>query len=197
MLLLFVTVSSFFIGSFAGHENESKCYGDSLRFPFDYTPSVFRGKIYFTPSNGGSRKLLMDNGEAKDPRLSVSYASVTLRDLRERDQGTFSISVGDRLYDIITLTINDCAKEFVHDYATVHYGSIPRKAEYLEFTPLYYRDQPQILWNRTDPQTNKGGRVQVRGNTWEMYKLTQADNGFYAFRKNDDTLLNRIQLSIQ
>ncbi|XP_018555145.1 uncharacterized protein LOC108899262 [Lates calcarifer] len=139
----------------------------------------------------------MDNGEAKDPRLSVSYASVTLRDLRERDQGTFSVSVGDRLYDIITLTINDCAKEFVQNYATVYFGSIPRKAEYLEFTPLHNRDQPQILWNRTDPQANKGGRVQVRGNTWEMYKLTQADNGFYAFRKNDNTLLNRMKLSVE
>lgn len=50
-------------GSSTGIKYEEVCYGRYLSFPFDYTPPRYNGPLYFTPSNGGSRKLLMDKGE--------------------------------------------------------------------------------------------------------------------------------------
>lgn len=61
----YISSSSIFLieGSSAGIEDTELCYGRRFKLPFDYMPPVFRGQIYFTPSNGGSRKLVMDNGE--------------------------------------------------------------------------------------------------------------------------------------
>ncbi|XP_040903429.1 uncharacterized protein LOC121188011 [Toxotes jaculatrix] len=198
MLLLLVSVSSVFVGSSADVSYENLCYGRSLNFPFDYAPPVFHGMLFFTPSNGGPRKLMMNNAEAKDPRLKVNYGSVRLTDLTERDEGTFSISLdGDRLYSIVKLTIADCATQINRHYGDMYESNIPRKAQFLEFTPLGNLDTSEVLWNRSYPQTNKGGRVQVKRNMWEIYNLNQADNGYYNFRGSDNTLLSRIQLLIQ
>lgn len=52
-------------GTTAGFKYEELCYGSDLKLPFDYTPPVFRGPLFFTPSGKGRghRKLMMDNGE--------------------------------------------------------------------------------------------------------------------------------------
>lgn len=50
-------------GSSAGIQYEEVCYGGNFRLPFDYTPPVFNGQLYFTPSDGGSRRIVMDNGK--------------------------------------------------------------------------------------------------------------------------------------
>lgn len=39
------------------------CFSSSARLPERCTPSVYNGPLYFTPRNGGQRKLLMDNKE--------------------------------------------------------------------------------------------------------------------------------------
>ncbi|CAK6956583.1 uncharacterized protein LOC128363195 isoform X1 [Scomber scombrus] len=178
-------------------EHEATCYGSNLRLPSDYTPRLFKGQMYFTPSTGGPRRLLMENGQVKDPRLKDSVFSLTLRDVTERDEGTYSVSYdNDRLYNILSVNILDCAEEVERSYKSMYSGHIPREAELLEFIPILRKDQPMVLWNRTDPQTHKGGRVLVQHRGWEITKLTQADNGFYNVRKKDNTLISRIKLTV-
>lgn len=64
----FMSSGVFFLteGSSAGISFEEKCYGMDLLIPSTYTPPIYNGPLYFTPSKGsgrGSRKILMDNGE--------------------------------------------------------------------------------------------------------------------------------------
>ena len=59
-------------GSSAGIRNEEICYGSYMSFPTRYVPVLFRGQLYFTPNDGGPRKLLMDNGEVS------SFATTSL-----------------------------------------------------------------------------------------------------------------------
>ncbi|XP_041800145.1 uncharacterized protein LOC121611590 [Chelmon rostratus] len=198
MLLLYMTVSCVLLGSSAGIQYEEVCYGGNFRLPFDYTPPVFNGQLYFTPSDGGSRRIVMDNGKAQDPRFKVSIGSVQFTDLRERDDGAFSVSFdGNRIFDVISLKILDCVDEIRRNYGDAYRHDVPRQAEYLEFTPLRALDQTKVLWNRTDPQTNRRGRGPVKRNMLEIIGLTQADSGYYNFRKKDNTLLSRILLAVE
>ncbi|XP_071313939.1 uncharacterized protein [Trachinotus anak] len=198
MLLLLMTVSALLLGVSSGLKQERECYGRSLKLPDTYAPPFFYGQLYFTPSKGGSRRLLLDNGQAKDPRLKVSYISMRLTDLTERDDGIFSISFDNvTINNIIKLKIDDCAEEVRSHYGSLFDWPIPRKAEFLEYTPLSSRGQPQVLWNRTDPQTNKAGRGRMNHNSWEMYDLTQADIGFYNLRGKGNSLLERRQLFVK
>ncbi|XP_059202103.1 uncharacterized protein LOC131981704 [Centropristis striata] len=200
MLLFCVTVSCVLFGSASGHTNEEKCYGSSMIFPMSYSPPSFKGRMYFTPSSGGPRKLIMDNGELKDPRLAISYLSAELKHLTERDQGTFSVMLSNGFEtDVIRLKISDCSKRVTEYYGATYSSDVPSDAEFLEFTLLYSKDQPKVLWNRTDPQTNRGRRVQVArsGRSWEINDLTQADNGYYSFRAKDYNLLIRTRLEVK
>ncbi|XP_035505411.2 uncharacterized protein LOC118319260 isoform X2 [Scophthalmus maximus] len=177
-------------------EHESLCYGSTFNLPVRFTPSDFRGQLYFTPSMGGSRKLLINDGEAKDPRLNISLGSVRLTDLTERDNGTFSISFGDEsTNDIITLTIDDCAEKITKYYGDIYGSTLPKGTEFVEFTTLHLRDQPQVVWNGTNLQEN--GKIRMFFSYLEIFRVTQADNGYYNFRKKDNTLLSRILLIVQ
>lgn len=71
-LYLFLPDMFWIQGSSAGVRNEEICYGRYMSFPTRYTPGLFRGQLYFTPSDGGPRKLLMDNGEVS------SFATTSL-----------------------------------------------------------------------------------------------------------------------
>lgn len=50
-------------GSSVDGEYVDECYGRSFRLPIEYTPPLYEGPVYFTPRNGGPRKLLLDNGQ--------------------------------------------------------------------------------------------------------------------------------------
>ncbi|XP_068570783.1 uncharacterized protein [Cebidichthys violaceus] len=199
MLLLYATVACLlFGGSSSDVTFEEKCYGTSLTLPIYYTPPLFNGQLYFTPSKWGARKLLMDKREAKHPRLKVQIGSVRFIDLTERDEGTFSISRNnDARYDVIKLTIKDCADKVVQYYGDRYSIKVPREAEFLEFIPLHSVDQSKVLWNRTDPQTNNGGRGRFKHNVWQMRNLNQADMGHYNIRAKDNPLLSRILLEVK
>nr|XP_046262346.1 uncharacterized protein LOC124068277 isoform X2 [Scatophagus argus] len=197
LLLLSWLVSFCLFGSSVGAAFEEICYGRDFRLPYDYTPPLYNGKLYFTPSKGGPRKLMMDNGEAKDPRMKVSYSTVRLKDLRESDDGTFSVMFGTRMYDFLKLKILDCAEEVTRYYGHLYSYSVPREAEFLEFIPLHSVDQLMVLWNLTDSQTNKGARRQMKRNSWEISGVTQADAGYYNLRKKDNTLLSRVLLRVE
>ncbi|XP_078116824.1 uncharacterized protein LOC144524437 isoform X1 [Sander vitreus] len=199
MLLLYVTTVScvVFGGSSAGFYEKSECYGRTLRFPFSFTPPLFNGQLYFTPLKGGSRKLVMDKDEAKDPRLQISIGSVVLTDLTERDEGTFSVSIGDAMpYDVIKMEILDCAYHEYWTYGNPYSSVAPTLTEYIEFLPFYSEDLPRVLWNRTDPQANKGSRLQMKGSIWEIKSINQADGGYYNFRKKDKTVLSRLRIVV-
>jgi len=73
---------------------------------------------------------------------------------------------------------------------------LPRKVEVVEFTPLKSLDLSITLWNRTNPQTSVGKRLQVRNNVFSISLLTQADNGYYDFRQKDNTLESWIYLEV-
>ncbi|XP_068444539.1 uncharacterized protein [Clinocottus analis] len=199
MLLLYAAVACvWFGGSFSDVLYEEKCYGKSLTLPFYYTPPLFNGKLYFTPSNGGPRQLVMDKEEAKHPRLKVQIGLVKFTDLTERDAGTFSISnTNDGHKNVLKLTIKDCASKEMQFYGRIYSCDVPRQAEFLEFTPLHNVDQSKVLWNRTDPQTSKGGKGRLKRNKWEIKNLNQADMGHYNFRAKDHTLLSRILLEVR
>ncbi|XP_031175527.1 uncharacterized protein LOC116064437 isoform X2 [Sander lucioperca] len=201
LLLLYVTtVSCVLFGGSSASEffEKSMCYGRSLRLPFSFTPPLFNGQLYFTPKKGGSRKLVMDKDEAKDPRLQISIGSVELTDLTERDEGTFSVSVGDAMpYDVIKLEIVECAYKMYRNYGKSYSYTVPRQTEFVEFTPLHSEDLPRVLWNRTDPEANKGSRWQMKGFILAIKNVNQADSGYYNFRKKDNTLLSRIRLTVK
>ncbi|KAA8588968.1 hypothetical protein FQN60_010313, partial [Etheostoma spectabile] len=200
LLLLYVTTVScvLFVGSFAEFFEKRMCYGRTLRFPDTYTPPHFNGQLYFTPKKSESRKLVMDKDEAKDPRLHISIGSVKLIDLTERDEGMFSVSIEDAMpYDVIKLQIVECAYKRYRNYGRPYSNTVPRQTEFVEFTPLHDEDLPAVLWNRTNPQGNKGSRWQMKGSIWEITSVSQADSGYYNFRKKDNTLLSRICLTVK
>ncbi|XP_059202104.1 uncharacterized protein LOC131981705 [Centropristis striata] len=199
MLLFCVTVSCVLFGSANGLTYETLCLGSSMKFPMLYSPPSFRGRMYFTPSSGGPRKVIMDNGKLKDARISLSYLSAELRRLTERDEGTFSVTFSDSVIDVIRLRILDCSHKVTEHYGHYYSSDVPSDAELLEFTRLHSKDQPKLLWNRTDAQTNRGSRVQVArsGRSWEINDLTQADNGYYSFRAKDNSSLKGTLLEVK
>ncbi|XP_072251903.1 uncharacterized protein [Leuresthes tenuis] len=197
MFLVLFTVSFVQLGSSSDVPHESECYGNSLKLPEQYVPPLYLGPMYFTPKNGGPRKVLMDNGQSKDPRLKVSYLIAHYTDLTDRDDGTFAITYdGYRLYDVLTLEVRDCALHVRKIYGNSWEKRLQRKVEFVEFTPLKSLDLPITLWNRTNPKTSAGKRLQVRDNMLSIYLLTQADSGHYNFRQKDNTLESRIYLEV-
>ncbi|XP_071373467.1 uncharacterized protein [Centroberyx affinis] len=196
-LLPLLAVCCFSVGSYA-LQTEEECYGRNFWLPSDKVFPDFNGKLFFTPTNPrGPKKLVMENRELKDPRYRASYFAISLLDVKERDEGIFSISYDDhKEFDIVKLKVLDCSDKDSRNYGAMYSCSISRRADFLEFTPLHSLDQPRILWNRTDPQASRGGRGQVDRSVWEMMKVTQADNGYYNFRKKDNTLVSRKKLTV-
>lgn len=141
----------------------------------------------------------MEKGEAKDPRLKLFFGSLKYTDLTNRDEGFFSVSFDGRYrQDIIKLRILDCAEKITQYYYDLFTIQVPRHVDILEFTPLHSVDLPKVLWNRTDPQTNKGGRGRMKRNSWEIKHITQkSDMGHYNLREADNTLVSRILLEVK
>ncbi|XP_054647035.1 uncharacterized protein LOC129189438 isoform X2 [Dunckerocampus dactyliophorus] len=178
-------------------EYEELCYGRSYRFPFQYSPPIFTGKIYFTPRNRGSRRLVFDNGEAKHPRLKVTATSLSMRDLREQDEGTFSVPFGSIFYDFASLKILECAEDAQRYYNGLYRINLPYNVDILEFTPMGKPDQTRILWNRTSTQTSTAGRGQLKKNSWEVSEVRPKDNGYYNLREKSQTLVSRKKLTVK
>ncbi|XP_036932992.1 uncharacterized protein LOC119007428 isoform X1 [Acanthopagrus latus] len=199
MLLLLVTASCAVIGSSAGVRNEEICYGSYMSFPTRYVPVLFRGQLYFTPNDGGPRKLLMDNGESKDPRLIFPRGrGLLLQDLRDSDSGTYS-GFDERTKNednIMALRVLDCSEKKTKTFGETYTLDVSRRAEYLEFTPLH-TSQTTVLWSRSNSEASEGGRGGMTSRGWEIVCLSPADRGHYNFRKKDNSLLSRIRLSVQ
>ncbi|MEQ2289231.1 hypothetical protein AMECASPLE_030852 [Ameca splendens] len=63
MLILLVTLFSAFFGASAGLLQEKACYGSKVKLPDNINRPLNKGLLYFTPSNGGERKILMEDGK--------------------------------------------------------------------------------------------------------------------------------------
>ncbi|XP_061786278.1 uncharacterized protein [Nerophis lumbriciformis] len=194
MLLAFL-LASLVCGSY-GITQEELCFGQTYRFPFQYTPPLFTGKIYFTPKDSGSRRLLVDNGEVKDPRVKVKFSSMSLQDLTTQDEGIFSVQNNDSPSNIVSLKILDCADKVERYYHGMYRIELLSSVHTLEFTPIGKPDQTTILWNRTDPQGRQAGRGQFKNDYWEISDLTQDDNGYYNLRRKSHALLSRKMLTV-
>ncbi|XP_030252204.1 uncharacterized protein LOC115568766 isoform X2 [Sparus aurata] len=170
-----------------------------MSFPTRYAPGLFRGQLYFTPSDGGPRKLLMDNGESKDPRLIFPPGrGLLLQDLKESDSGTYSgFDVRTENEDtIIILRVLDCSEKKIKTFGETYTLDVSRRVEYLEFTPLH-TNQTTVLWNRSNSEASKRGRGGMTSRGWEIICLAPADSGHYNFRKKDNSLLSRIRLTVE
>ncbi|XP_061643448.1 uncharacterized protein LOC133484611 [Phyllopteryx taeniolatus] len=194
MLLAFLLLPCFFRCGSSSTQYEL-CYGGIFRFPFDYSPPGFTGKLYFTPKNGEGRRLVFENGKAVDPRLKVTFASLSLEHVTEKDNGYFSVPFGSMFLNRISLKVSECADEVQRYYHGWYRVDIPSLAEILEFFKIDNSDAV-ILWNRSDTQTSAASRGRVKENAWDMSELTQDDNGYYNFRKKDYTLLWRKKLTV-
>lgn len=197
MVLIFVLVAFSCVGFSAGVKKEKHCYGKNLALPFTYSPQIYKGPIYFTPRGGGraGRKTIMNNGQSNYPRLKADQLSVTLTDLRETDDGIYSVSVGENdVRDIIDLKVLECAEDIDRTYWQSFSIDVPREAQYLEFISLH--GQTDVLWNRTGSQVKKD-KVRMKRNVIDIFHLTQANNGYYNLRKNDHTLLRRKKLEVE
>ncbi|XP_051937154.1 uncharacterized protein LOC127610725 [Hippocampus zosterae] len=190
MLLAFLLLQCFLCGSFAAQHEV--CYGGTFHFPYDYSPRGLSGKLYFSPKNGEGRRLVFENGKAMDPRFKVTFGSLSLQHVTEKDNGYFSPS-SSYFLDRITLKVLECADAVQRYYHSQYRVNIPSNAEILEFSTFDNSDLV-ILWNRT--QSSGASRGQVKQNYWEMSDITQADNGYYNFRKKDYTLLTRKKLTV-
>ncbi|KAE8285985.1 hypothetical protein D5F01_LYC15665 [Larimichthys crocea] len=199
MSLLYAIVTFFLFGSSTCLELVENCYGKTYKLPFAYRPPVFTGKLYFTPNKGGSLKLLMENGEARDPRVKVSIGKVTFTDVKEKYGGIFSIAYRDETpLDVITLKVLPCSELVEKYYGNNWFYDSPEERKLLDFTPDNDTDQLLVLWNRTNPQSNKGVRGRMSySDTWQMACVTQSDNGHYYFRKQDGTVLKTVQLLVK
>ncbi|KAM4555817.1 uncharacterized protein PAE49_014768 [Odontesthes bonariensis] len=199
MFLVLFTVSFVLFGSSSGSSpHRSICYGKSVKLPERYWPPLYTGPLYFTPKNGGPRIVLMDKGKPKDPRMEDSYKGIYFTDLTKRDEGTFAVpSDGDRLYDVLTLEVRDCAVVVTKDYGHLWEEKLSTKVEFLEFSPPKSQDQLIILWNRTNHQNSREKRLQVVDNVLSISYLTQLDSGYYNFREKDNTLESRRYLEVK
>lgn len=101
------------------------------------------------------------------------------------------------VHPVLLCAFPDCADEFTRTYGEFYTFNVPLQAEYLEYTPLYSEEEPKLLWNRTNRHAYKGGRVQMNSNVVGITAVTQSDNGFYDWRKKDNTLLSRKRLKVE
>ncbi|KAF7668011.1 hypothetical protein LDENG_00036810 [Lucifuga dentata] len=191
-VICFSTVQGFSI-----YSAEKLCYGATYTLPSRYGPDSFSGLLIFVPREGSEQKIVMNNTLGVDPRYKVTKTSVSVPNLTERDEGTFSVMLySKKTYNVVNLKILDCSEKESRKYGEPYTCKVPDGAQFLEFTPRS-QDKITVLWKHTDPEIHRGGRGRVRWNVWEMKKLTQEDNGYYNFRGKDNVLLRRWKLTVQ
>ncbi|XP_023184514.1 uncharacterized protein LOC111607014 isoform X1 [Xiphophorus maculatus] len=196
MLILLVTVFCALWGPSATLDKKEVCYGQDLAFPEHIQRNIQQGPLYFTPSNGGKRKILMENGKAKDPRLKVGKFTTSLTLLTKKDEGVYALTNGSTIIDELQLKIKDCAEEIIKDYMDEWSYRLPVLIHYVEYTSPHNEDETLVLWNSTNPQSEQRKGV-VKNYFWTISGVTQADNGYYNFRKKEGTLRSRILLTVK
>ncbi|KAM4733030.1 uncharacterized protein FYW61_008611 [Anableps anableps] len=196
MLILLVAVFSALCGPSATFHQEEVCYGKDVMFP-ELIPAHVYKELYFTPSNGGKRKILMENRKAKDPRLKVTSYYLRLTDLTKKDEGVYVTLLSGKNSNLLRLKILDCAEKINKYYMHEWSYQVPRKTHYVEYTPFDNEDVTLILWNLTNLQSNNQRRGNVENNFWTISGVTQTDSGYYNFRQKDGTLESRVLFTVK
>lgn len=197
MLLVLLLVSSVGFGPCFGDRIQA-CYGKTLSQPILYTPPFYTGPVYFTPNDGGSAKIVIENGKSKDPRYSLSDNLMNIQDLTERDNGHFSIGFGGFYFSkLFELKILDCADEINRDYGHAYRYFSSKRFDVLEYTRINDRSAPKILWNRTGHDLDENSRVSVSSHFVNFRYLTQEDSGFYNFRDGNNIVVDRLRLTVK
>ncbi|XP_030000589.1 uncharacterized protein LOC115426618 [Sphaeramia orbicularis] len=194
MLLLCLSLSLFCVCSSV---ERSMCYGSHYTLDLGFYGEDFRGSVFFTPTNGGVKRLVMKNGKSMDPRFRTnSDGGLVMSGLTEQDNGNFSVILnsGSQPNHLTTLLVSDCTDTETNYCGNVFSLRVPRGAEFLEFTPDKKLEQVTVVWNRTDPN---GGRGSVTGSYWEITNITQEDSGYYKFRGKHNRLVTWKRLSVK
>lgn len=198
MLILLVTVFSALCAPCATVEVEEVCYGKSVTFPDATHPKRYDGPLYFTPSDGGRRKTLMEDGKAKDPRIKVGTLNLRLTDLNKKDEGVYAMSRNGKLSNVLQLKIHECAQNIRVYYKQEWSYRLIDNTHYVEYTPLDNPDVTVILWNETNLWNNDKTKGYVENRDWKISGVTQSNNnGFYNFRRRDGFLKSRILLTVK
>ncbi|XP_043984047.1 uncharacterized protein LOC122837629 isoform X2 [Gambusia affinis] len=195
MLILLVTVFCALWGPSATLERKEVCYGQDLTLPMHIQLNIGE-RLYFTPSNGGKTKLLIENDKVNEPRLKVGRFATRLTVLTRKDEGYYSVPYKTSQITLLELKIKDCAEEIVKDYMDEWSYRLPSQTHYVEYTSPHNEDETLILWNLTNPQSEKR-KGDVKNNFWTISGVTQADNGYYNFRKKEGTLPSRVLLTVK
>ncbi|XP_008418420.1 uncharacterized protein LOC103471298 [Poecilia reticulata] len=195
MLILLVAVFCALWGPSATLIEDEVCYGNNFQFPRHLQPNIQQG-LYFTPRNGGTRKTLMENGKVMEPRLKVGSYTTSLTDLTKKDEGIYAVIYGRTIFNELQLKIKDCAEKIIKDYMDEWSYWVPSETHYVEYTSPHNEEETVILWNLTNP-LSKQTRGDVKDNYWTISGVTQADNGYYNFRKREATLRRRVLLTVK
>ncbi|XP_029963547.1 uncharacterized protein LOC115400026 isoform X2 [Salarias fasciatus] len=197
MWFALLTFSSVFFGLCVGQRHREVCYGRDLIFPFFYKPPLYKGPLYFSPHRGGPMKTLMDEGKSQHPRLDIRFEGAVLRDVREDDEGYFSVLRSGNELKIIDLKVLDCAQEITMEYWDSFQYRVRPEVDFVEFTRLHNLKNSSILWNRKNREMYAGSRGAIKDNLWNLPYLTQKDDGYYNFREKNNTLVSRILLNVK
>uniref|UniRef100_A0A1A8FKC0 Uncharacterized protein n=1 Tax=Nothobranchius korthausae TaxID=1143690 RepID=A0A1A8FKC0_9TELE len=198
-MLMFVTFFGLSWGFSSGSLlSETACYGKSIELPY-YPFMTFKGTLYFVPRDRSPGRMVMDEAQSKDPRIIYLRSRFHLTNLTKADDGYFAFRPdGSGFSRMFSLEISDCAEKFYRGYMDTLVYNIPSEAHFMEFTTeLDSQHKPMILWNRTALQSHDKRRGTVKGNTWKISQLTQADNGYYIFRQNDNKLESIVHLTVK
>ncbi|KAF7668020.1 hypothetical protein LDENG_00036820, partial [Lucifuga dentata] len=174
------------------------CVGKEFRLPFYSRIS----SVTFTPNSPpGPRRVLMENNIVKDQRFEwTKDRELVLKEVTFSDQGLYTLTLSEMIYQMIRLTVSECIKRYRRNYGENLELSIPDNSSLLEFSPKGAPPEatPIVLWNQTNPDSNAGqGRIIRNGKAWLVERVTQADQGNYTLRDGKGKVLSRCTLTVQ
>ncbi|KAJ8382381.1 hypothetical protein SKAU_G00031590 [Synaphobranchus kaupii] len=177
---------------------EEVCYGKHfiLRTYINRQHSV----VSFTPSSPpGPTRIIVQNETLQDPRYELRYGSIVAQEVTERDEGTFTISVGriPFVMERSTLKVIDCSSGQNLNCGEDFRFELSNSAAALYFSRKRSPSQFVTLWNKTHPTESNGKRGRVRGRYWLVDKVSYADRGYYTQRNTEGRFISRHHLNIQ
>ncbi|KAJ8371691.1 hypothetical protein AAFF_G00303000 [Aldrovandia affinis] len=168
---------------------ESVCYGKDFAIEIRHV----RGAVVtFTPaSNLGPARVLLKDSMVQNPRYQWTYGKFVVPEVTESDAGNYVIFVSESHRTEILRVHDDC-----HPKSDLLYGDdlelvLSQNAAALYFSPKYSPSHSELLWNKTDPGTSKGGRGRVRGRYWLVEQVNHSDQGYYTQRTSEGRFITR------
>ncbi|XP_067104512.1 uncharacterized protein [Osmerus mordax] len=179
---------------------ETVCYGAEYVIPSNYEYHLILSNLFFKPTypEGSPKTLVLDKLELKDPRYKVTFSTLKIPFITEKDNGIFSVMYDNGVtLDLLRLEVTDCfSKDEVGYRNTWHLGTVVNQAT-LDFLPLNSSSEPVVLWNQTDTQAGIKGMGMMESHSWVVTRVTQKHQGHYTFRNSDGQFLSRKKLEVK